>query len=87
MNLNYPRAKGSTTHTCGLKPVLTNDRERSFIVDPKVFIVWSLCNGKNTMSDIQVKFNNRLGLDADENEDTNIADIITTLQKIGLIET
>jgi len=85
--VNCPRAKGSTTHTCGLKPVLTNDQERSFIVDPKVFIIWSLCNGKNTLDDIRLKFNNKLGLDARETEDTNVGDIISTLERIGLVET
>ena len=86
MDLNCPKARGSTTHSCGLKPVLTNDNERSYIVDPKVFIVWSLCNGKNSLDDIQIKFNNKLGLDNGNGRDTNVGEIITTLEKIGLVE-
>ena len=87
VNLYYPRAKGSTTHSCGLKPVLKNERDKSFIVDPKVFIVWSLCNGKNTLDEIQVKYNNKLGLDGASNTDANVGEIITTLERIGLVET
>jgi len=83
----YPKAKGSTTTVSGFKPVLKNEREKSFIVDPKVFIVWSLCNGQNTCEDIQVKFENKLGLDKDENSEVDVAGVITSLQRIGLIQT
>ncbi|MFH1055990.1 MAG: hypothetical protein V1744_07865 [Candidatus Altiarchaeota archaeon] len=81
-----PRAKGSTRSMSGLKPVLVNDSSKSFIVDPKVFIVWSLCNGKNTVDDIRVKFGSRIGLDEGEKEDISIPDVINSLQRIGLVE-
>ena len=77
-------AKGDITHSCGLKPVLTNDRDKSFIVDPKVFIVWKLCNGRNTVEDIQVKYEDRLGLD-NGRRDANVVDIISSLERIGLV--
>jgi len=66
---------------------LVNDSEKSFIVDPKVFIVWSLCNGKNTVDDIKVKYGNRLGLDTGENDGVNVNDVINSLKRIGLVET
>ena len=84
VDVDYPIAKGSITHSCGLKPVLTNDREKSFIVDPKVFIVWKLCNGKNTMDDIQVKFEDRLGI-GNGRHDENVVEIISSLERIGLV--
>jgi hypothetical protein len=87
VNLNCPRAKGATKYSSGLKPVLTNDTARSFIVDPKVFIVWSLCNGKNSLEEIKNKFGNKLGLEEGESDDVNVAEIITSLQNIGLVET
>jgi len=71
----------------GLKPVLTNDMERSFIVDPKVFIVWSLCNGKNTTDEIKSKFGNRIGIENPEMDGVNVTEIITSLERIGLVET
>ncbi len=83
----YPRAKGLQKSISGLKPVLTNDMERSFIVDPKVFIVWSLCNGKNTTDDIKSKFGNRIGIDNPEMDGVNVTEIITSLERIGLVET
>jgi hypothetical protein len=83
----YPKAKGVTKMASGLKPVLANDTNRTYIVDPKVFIVWSLCNGKNNLDEIKMKFGNKLGLDKGESDDTNINEIITSLQRIGLVET
>lgn len=83
----FPKAKGCTKNVSGLKPVLMNDCERSFIVDPKVFIVWSLCNGKNSHEDIRAKFGNRLGVENPDSEGVNVTDIITSLQRIGLVET
>ncbi|MFH0862029.1 MAG: hypothetical protein V1875_03270 [Candidatus Altiarchaeota archaeon] len=83
----YPKAKGVTKMASGLKPVLANDSDRNFIVDPKVFIVWSLCNGKNNIDEIKMKFGNKLGLDKGESDDTNVGEIITSLQRIGLVET
>ena len=85
--VNYPKAKGYPKATSGLKPVLMNDNNKSFIVDPKVFIVWSLCNGKNNLEDIKVKFGNKLGLEEGETDDVNVNDIINSLQRIGLVET
>jgi hypothetical protein len=70
----------------GLKPVLVNDKDKSFIVDPKVFIVWSLCTGKNTLDDIRSKYGNRLGIEEEETE-VNIDEIIVSLNKVGLVET
>jgi hypothetical protein len=83
----YPKAKGLTRTQMGLKPVLVNEREKSFIVDPKVFIVWSLCNGKNSIDEIKAKFGNRLGLEKTENDELNVNDVISSLQRIGLVET
>ena len=70
----------------GFKPVLMNEYNRSYILDPKVFIVWSLCNGKNTVNDITTKFNNRIGINDGEREEFKVADVIRSLQNIGLIE-
>ncbi len=83
----YPKAKGVPKTASGLKPVLANAMDRSFIVDPKVFIVWSLCNGKNSLDEIRSKFGNKLGLDKGETDDTNIVEIISSLERIGLVET
>ena len=85
--MNYPKAKGCTKSSAGLKPVLTNDHDKSFIVDPKVFIVWSLCNGRNNLEDIKVKYGNKLGLDDGESDDVSVTDIISSLERIGLVET
>jgi hypothetical protein len=85
--LSFPKAKGLTKGVSGLKPVLANEKDKSFIVDPKVFIVWSLCNGKNSLDEIKLKFGNRLGLDDGETDDVNVMDIINSLQRIGLMET
>jgi hypothetical protein len=85
--VNYPKAKGSTRESSGFKPVLINEQAKSFIVDPKVFIIWSLCNGKNTLDDIRVKFEDRLGLDDRKPSDYNVAGVISTLERIGLVQT
>ncbi len=81
-----PKAKGSTRNLSGFKPVLLNENQKSFIVDPKVFIVWSLCNGRNTLEDIEVKFTNKLGLDRGEDHGVDIPAVINSLTRIGLIE-
>ncbi|MBD3388076.1 MAG: hypothetical protein GF416_03425 [Candidatus Altiarchaeales archaeon] len=80
----YPQAKGSTTYSCGLKPVLKNDNEKTYIVDPKVFIVWKLCNGANSMEEIQNKFEDKLGL-VNGKKDANVVEIISSLERIGLV--
>ena len=84
--MDYPKAKGCTKTMSGFKPVLMNEYNRSYILDPKVFIVWSLCNGKNTVNDITTKFNNRIGINDGEREEFKVADVIRSLQNIGLIE-
>lgn len=81
-----PKAIGSTRNLSGFKPVLLNENQKSFIVDPKVFIVWSLCNGKNTLEDIEVKFSNKLGLEKGDDHGVDIQAVISSLQRIGLIE-
>ncbi|MBU0762195.1 MAG: hypothetical protein KKD39_04160 [Candidatus Altiarchaeota archaeon] len=81
-----PKAKGINKKSTGFKPVLVNDNEKAFIVDPKVFIVWSLCNGKNTIDDIRHKLEHKLGLGKKERIDVNILDVLSSLERIGLIE-
>jgi hypothetical protein len=85
--VNYPKAKGLTKTTGSLKPVLVNDKSKSFIVDPKVFIVWSLCNGRNNLDEIRLKYGNKIGLDDGESDEINIPEIINSLERIGLVET
>ncbi len=85
--MNFPKAKGSTKGATGLKPVLINDRNKSFIVDPKVFIIWSLCNGRNTLDEIRSKFGDKLGVSDMKKVDCNVEGVIDTLTKIGLMET
>ena len=70
-----------------MKPVLVNDKSKSFIVDPKVFIVWSLCNGRNNLDEIRLKYGNKIGLDDGESDEINIPEIINSLERIGLVET
>jgi len=84
--MGFPKSKGLTKSVSGLKPVLMNEKSRSYIVDPKVFIVWSLCNGKNSLDEIKAKYGNRLGLESDES-DVNIPEIINSLERIGLVQT
>jgi len=84
--LSNPRAKGAARNMSGFKPVLTNEYNKSFILDPKVFIVWSLCNGKNTLDEIKSKFNNKLGVGCGERDELNVQDVITSLERIGLVE-
>lgn len=82
----FPKAKGSTKNLSGFKPVLMNEKQKTFIVDPKVFIVWSLCNGKNSLDDIKVKFSNKLGLEKGESPGLDVNSIISSLEQIGLME-
>lgn len=84
--MKCPKAIGTTKTATGFKPVLVNKNQKSFIVDPKVFIVWSLCNGKNSIDQIREKFESKLGIDKKGARDLNVNEIIRSLERIGLIE-